>query len=302
MGIPGVNYLLHYNVEKDISEFLNSHPELRAPEKENSQGDDSKKATQKAFYINFTTQELILPESTKDHLPAYLMTVKLFLELFPEGKLYTTKDDRPTGLSESDLTTVVSSISEAIGLFKDQGGKSEINFTKSMLGRLYLQYITLRYKGRFVNLLRTEKLPNLEQFMKQISLQPVMRGREQTLSYSYFQLWFQLLSRLMSFDEKESKFSRQICQSFYENYIRADITKETLQEALKENRIKMINLNTFNPVLFDHESDSIDMLGITTPAKYEVFFARTKARYDKGDYLVCKEVHHYNQEIRKHPG
>jgi hypothetical protein len=286
---------------KEMTEKLFKElPDFKAPVAPAPDVTSDGKPQLKAFYVNFTTEELILPESTPDNFSAFIMTVKLFNTLYPKGKVYVTHDDRQTGLSTVELNNIVQAISESIGLYKSDGGKSNLDYTKSMLARFYLNYITLKYKGRFINLLRDEKLPNMEQFMRQIGLQPIMKGKEKTLSYDYCRLWFQILSRLMDFDLQGGTFKTEVCNNFVENFKKAEIIKELLQDALKSNRIKMINLNTFNNVIYPHESDYIDMLGIETPEKYEMFFAKMKARYDKGDYLCCTEIHKYNQAVRNH--
>jgi len=100
-------------------------------------------------------------------------------------------------------------------------------------------------------------------------------------------------------DEK-GNYVNHLSLNFANNYVRSSIVKESLQEALKNNRIKILNLNTFNEVLFEHESNYLDMLGIEQPENFAQFYARCKARYDKGDYSVCEEIHKYNKDVKDH--
>jgi hypothetical protein len=248
--------------------------------------------------VNFTKQELVLPEGNPETMPQWIFTAYLWKELFPEGKIYMTEDTRVMGLGVDQMIPIVRNISSAIGLFAAEGGENELRPTDSFVAKLYLDLLTKKYKSRFINLLRTEKLPNMDQFMAQIRSQPIMKGKTDTQSYSYMRLWYQILGRVVKFDWQKDKFSDQLSQNFMDNYIKSSIVKETLQEALKENRIKVINLNSFNSVLFEHESNFIDILEIETPENFAQFFAKSKARYDKGDYTVCNEIHKFNADVK----
>jgi hypothetical protein len=281
-----------------ISNLFEKRPELKAPVKQKDSTGIDVEGTMKTFYVNFSTKELVIPEGNVDTMPQWVFTATLWKQLYPEGRIYTKVDERPTGLAADQIAHVVRLVSATIGLFAEDGGENDLRPTDSFIAKIFIDQLTKRYKSRFVNLTRQEKLLNLEQFMSQVKNQPIMKGKENTQSYDYIRLWQQLISRLVRFDWKTDKFSDQFSQNFMNNYIKSSIVKETLQEALKENRIKIININTFNDVLFEHESNFIDVLGIETPENYAQFYAKTKSRYDKGDYTVCNDIHRYNKSVR----
>jgi hypothetical protein len=263
---------------------------------------DTPEGQQKTFYINYLTKELILPKPTKDTEMAYALTVALTGYLWPkkDAKIYTEDDPESIGLSSDQVSQIVKNL--VMGFDIAKAGRKKLSLSDSLIAKLYFDYALQRYRSRFINLKRNEKLPTMDQFMTRMRLNPIMKGKEGTIMHNYLKLWFGILARLLDFEWKNGKFTSHLCQSFFEAYKESDIPKETLKEALKEDRVKIIDVNSFNNVLFENESNFVDSLEIETPGNFSKFFAVIQLEYNKGNYTVLEEVHRYNRSIREKIG
>jgi hypothetical protein len=282
-----------------IARLSEKREEFKDKQKVEDSAEFTGERSYKPFQINYKEKELYLPEPTDDILPLYLFIAVMAKLVDKDIQIYNLECPDALGVSGDDIARFVKSMNDAFGLLP--GSTKKIELTTSMIAKIFIDYAVRRYKSAFFNLGRNEKVPTGKEILFQCAKIPILRGKESSLFGRSLPLLYSLLSRYLNFEicQKDNKISRDGMQYFIQAYIASTITKDTFKDALKENKLKLINFNEFNPILFSYESDYFDQTGIAEvlPDNYPAFFAKMQKAFDEGDYTVCTAVHKLKRDI-----
>jgi len=294
-----VKILTLEEVKRYGEELLEKKPSFRIQVAEQpAPRQSSEEAIKSPFYIHFKAEYVTLPEPTDDTLSLFMLTNQLLYLLWKKPQIAVVHFTGEVGLAGDAIDNFVKSLDNGLNVIRRN---QKMDLLSSFLAKFFLDFIIKKYRSRFVNLKREEKVPNYVQFMDAIGKSPLLRGKETSLVFKYCSLLYGIIDRLYDFKREGDLFSNVACNRFYRSYIESSLQKDTLKECLKENRVKIIDINSFNDVMFDDESNHIDMsvAGKGLPNNFSKEFAIAQSKFDHGDLLAIEKFKEYNRIIKE---
>lgn len=289
-----------------MSKLFTEMPVLKKKEDEKSSAKgDTEEARKRPFYINYQRRELVLPTPHSEDRPLYVMTLALITKLWnlDESNIGTIDSDMPTGLADDVIKNFSQVMIEAFDIL--EVGNVNYKPTASLLAKIFTDQALKQYRSRFVNLGRNEKMLNHASFKEHIKASPIMKGKENTRSFKYVLLIESIISRICKFNigenvEGPEPFTDHLSNGFFKAYLKSDVVKETFKDALKENRVKLIDLNSFNSILLEGESNHLDLVGAGENQPGQDFakeYAKISKAYDGGDLRPCLRIHEWSKDL-----